>query len=164
VQEHYSDSVPWLREFPNLIITRTFSKAYGLAGLRVGYSVSRPEVAELLNRVRHPFNVNSIAQAAALAALDDEAHLQKCVQANLAGLQQLAAGFDALGLSYIESVANFIAVDTGRRADAVYRSLLQAGVIVRPIANYGFPNHLRVSVGLPDENKRLLAALKKVLG
>ena len=164
VQEHYTDSVPWLEEFPNLIVTRTFSKAWGLAGLRVGYAVSRPEVAGLLNRVRQPFNVNSIAQAAALAALDDEAHLQKCVQANLTGLQQLAAGFDALGLSYIESVGNFIAVDTGQRADAVYRSLLQAGVIVRPIANYGLPNHLRVSVGLPDENKRLLAALKKVLG
>jgi histidinol-phosphate aminotransferase len=163
VQEHYSDSVPWLQEFPNLIIARTFSKAYGLAGLRVGYSVSRPEVAELLNRVRHPFNVNTIAQAAALAALDDNAHLQQCVQANLAGLQQLAAGFDALGLSYIESVANFIAVDTGRRAEPVYQRLLQEGVIVRPVANYGLPNHLRVSVGLPEENLRLLAALKKAL-
>ena len=164
VQEHYTDSVPWLEEFPNLIVTRTFSKAYGLAGLRVGYAVSRPEVAELLNRVRHPFNVNSIAQAAAMAALDDDAHLQRCVQANLAGLQQLAGGFEALGLSYIESVGNFIAVDTGQRADAIYQRLLQAGVIVRPIANYGLPNHLRVSVGLPDENERLLAALKKALG
>jgi histidinol-phosphate aminotransferase len=164
VQEHYTDSVPWLEEFPNLIVTRTFSKAWGLAGLRVGYAVSRPEVAELLNRVRHPFNVNSIAQTAAVAALDDEAHLQKCVQANLAGLQQLAGGFEALGLSYIESVGNFIAIDTGQRADAVFQRLLQAGVIVRPIANYGLPNHLRVSVGLPDENERLLAALKKALG
>jgi histidinol-phosphate aminotransferase len=98
-----------------------------------------------------------------MAALDDDAHLEQCVQANLTGLQQLAAGFDALGLSYIESVANFIAVDTGQRADAVYQRLLQAGVIVRPIANYGLPNHLRVSVGLPDENERLLVALKKAL-
>ena len=163
VQEHYSDSVPWLEEFPNLIITRTFSKAYGLAGLRVGYAVSRPEVAELLNRVRQPFNVNSIAQVAAVAALDDRAHLEKSVQNNLEGLQQLAAGFERLGLSYIESVGNFIAVDTGQRADGVYGRLLQAGVIVRPIAGYGLPNHLRVSIGLPEENLRLLAALKKAL-
>ena len=163
VQEHYTDSIPWLDEFPNLIITRTFSKAYGLAGLRVGYAVSRPEVAELLNRVRQPFNVNSIAQAAAAAALDDEAHLQKSVQNNLEGLQQLAAGFERLGLEYIESVGNFIAVDTGQRAEPVYQHLLQTGVIVRPIAAYGLPNHLRVSVGLPEENVRLLAALKKTL-
>ncbi len=163
VQEHYSDSVPWLEEFPNLIITRTFSKAYGLAGLRVGYAVSHPEVAGLLNRVRQPFNVNTVAQAAAVAALGDEAHLEKGVQNNLAGLQQLAAGFEKLGLGYIESVANFIAVDTGQRADGVYRRLLEQGVIVRPIAGYGLPDHLRVSVGLPEENLRLLAALKKAL-
>ena len=163
VQEHYSDSVLWLEEFPNLIITRTFSKAYGLAGLRVGYAVSHPEVAGLLNRVRQPFNVNTVAQAAAVAALGDEAHLEKGVQNNLAGLQQLAAGFEKLGLGYIESVANFIAVDTGQRADGVYRRLLEQGVIVRPIAGYGLPDHLRVSVGLPEENLRLLAALKKAL-
>ena len=163
VQEHYTDSVPWLEEFPNLIITRTFSKAYGLAGLRVGYAVSHPEVAGLLNRVRQPFNVNTVAQAAAVAALGDETHLEKGVQNNLAGLQQLAAGFEKLGLGYIESVANFIAVDTGQRADGVYRRLLEQGVIVRPIAGYGLPDHLRVSVGLPEENLRLLAALKKAL-
>jgi histidinol-phosphate aminotransferase len=163
VQEHYTDSVPWLAEFPNLIITRTFSKAYGLAGLRAGYAVSRPEVAGLLNRVRQPFNVNTVAQAAAVAALGDGAHLDKSVQNNLAGLQQLAAGFEKLGLGYIESVANFIAVDTGQRADGIYRRLLEQGVIVRPIAGYGLPDHLRVSVGLPEENLRLLAALKKAL-
>ena len=163
VQEHYTDSVPWLEEFPNLIITRTFSKAYGLAGLRVGYAVSHPEVAGLLNRVRQPFNVNTVAQAAAVAALGDEAHLEKGLQNNLAGLQQLAAGFEKLGLGYIDSVANFIAVDTGQRADGVYRRLLEQGVIVRPIAGYGLPDHLRVSVGLPEENLRLLAALKKAL-
>ena len=163
VQEHYTDSVPWLEEFPNLIITRTFSKAYGLAGLRVGYAVSHPEVAGLLNRVRQPFNVNTVAQAAAVAALGDEAHLEKGVQNNLAGLQQLAAGFEKLGLGYIESVANFIAVDTGQRADGGYQRLLEQGVIVRPIAGYGLPDHLRVSVGLPEENLRLLTALKKAL-
>ncbi|MEN8106947.1 MAG: histidinol-phosphate transaminase [Pseudomonadota bacterium] len=163
VQEHYTDSIPWLDEFPNLIVTRTFSKAYGLAGLRIGYSVSRPGVADLLNRVRHPFNVNSIAQAAALAALDDTDHLEHSVQTNLAGLQQLAAGFDALGLGYIESVGNFICVDTGQPAAGVYQALLKQGVIVRPVANYGLPNHLRASVGLPAENDRLLAALQKVL-
>ena len=110
-----------------------------------------------------PFNVNSIAQAAAVAAVDDEAHLHKSVQGNLEGLQQLAAGFERLGLDYIESVGNFIAVDTGQRAEAVYQRLLQTGVIVRPIAAYGLPNHLRISVGLPQENVRLLAALKKAV-
>jgi histidinol-phosphate aminotransferase len=159
----YPDSSRWLADCPNLIVTRTFSKAYGLAGLRVGYAVSHPEVAGLLNRVRHPFNVNTVGQAAALAALDDSGHLQESLRVNRAGMTQLVSGFERLGLSYIESVGNFIAVDMGRPAAAIYEGLLQNGVIVRPVVNYEMPNHLRVTVGLPAENERLLVALEKVL-
>ena len=158
----YPDASAWLQRFPNLIVTRTFSKAYGLAGLRVGYALSHPEVADLLNRVRHPFNVNMVAQAAALAALDDSEYLQHVVQRNREGMQQLLAGFGSLGLQYIESVGNFVAVETGRGLQR-YEALLQRGVIVRPVANYGMPDHLRVTVGRADENARLLAALEQVL-
>jgi len=159
----YPDTTRWLADCPNLIVTRTFSKAYGLAGLRTGYGVSSPEVAQLLNRVRQPFNVNSIAQAAALAALDDVAHLESSVRLNQVGMQQLVSGFTRLGLSFIESVGNFIAVDTGGPAAERYERLLKQGVIVRPIANYGMPNHLRVTVGLPEENARFLEVLEQVL-
>ena len=158
----YPDASAWLQRFPNLIVTRTFSKAYGLAGLRVGYALSHPDVADLLNRVRQPFNVNMVAQAAALAALDDSEYLQHVVQRNREGMQQLLAGFGSLGLQYIESVGNFVAVETGRGLQR-YEALLQRGVIVRPIANYGMPDHLRVTVGRADENARLLAALEQVL-
>ena len=158
----YPDASAWLQRFPNLIVTRTFSKAYGLAGLRVGYALSHPDVADLLNRVRHPFNVNMVAQAAALAALDDSEYLHHVVQRNREGMQQLLAGFERLGLPYIESAGNFVAVETGRGLQR-YEALLQRGVIVRPIANYGMPDHLRVTVGRADENARLLAALEQVL-
>ena len=159
----YPDTSRWLDRYPNLIVTRTFSKAYGLAGLRVGYALSHPAVAGLLNRVRQPFNVNMIAQAAALAALDDTQHLQDCVRRNRAGMQQLVAGFTAQRLPYIESAGNFVAVDVGRPGPEVYQALLQEGVIVRPVANYTMPNHLRVTVGSTAENTRFLAALEKVL-
>jgi histidinol-phosphate aminotransferase len=159
----YPDGSQWLAEFPNLIITRTFSKAYGLAGLRVGYGLSHPDVADLLNRVRQPFNVDSLAQAAALAALADVEHLQRAVALNREGLRQYQAGFDALGLAYIPSVGNFIALDLGREAAPVDQALLRAGVITRPVANYGLPSHLRISVGLPQENDRCLVALKQAL-
>ena len=161
--EGYPDASAWLSRFPNLIVTRTFSKAYGLAGLRIGYALSHADVAGLLNRVRQPFNVNSVAQAAALAALGDEDHLQRCIQRNREGMSRLVAGFDALGLSYIESVGNFVCVDTGRSGADVYEALLQRGIIVRPVANYGMPNHLRVTVGRADENARFLNALEQVL-
>jgi histidinol-phosphate aminotransferase len=150
-EARYPDATRWLTACPNLIVTRTFSKAYGLAGLRAGYAVSRPEIAQLLNRVRQPFNVNSIAQAAALAALDDAAHLEKSIRLNREGMRQLASGFRRLGLSHSESVANFVVVDTGGPAAGLYERLLRHGVIVRPIANYGMPNHLRVTVGLPGK-------------
>lgn len=159
----YPDASRWLDKYPNLIVTRTFSKAYGLAGLRVGYALSHPDVAGLLNRVRQPFNVNLVAQAAALAALDDDEHLAECVRRNHAGMQQLVDGFAKLELSYIESAGNFVCVDTGRPGQDVYRALLQEGVIVRPVDNYEMPNHLRVTVGRADESARFLVALAKVL-
>jgi histidinol-phosphate aminotransferase len=158
----YPDSIAWLARYPNLICARTFSKIYGLAGLRVGYGVSSPAVADLLNRVRQPFNVNSIAQAAALAALDDSAHLDKARRVNTDGMQQLVKGFEQLGLAYIPSAGNFVCVEVGD-AGRVYENLLRAGVIVRPVANYGMPRHLRVTVGLANENQRFLDALKKIL-
>jgi len=154
----YPDTSTWLERFPNLIVTRTFSKAYGLAGFRIGYALSHPEVAGLLNRVRQPFNVNTVAQAAALAALDDVEHLQQSIRRNREGMEQLVSGFRALGLAYIESAGNFVTVNTGRGLER-YEALLQKGIIVRPVANYGMPDHLRVTVGRAEENARLLAAL-----
>ncbi|MGB5716968.1 MAG: histidinol-phosphate transaminase [Gammaproteobacteria bacterium] len=162
-EENYPDTSTWLARFPNLIVTRTFSKAYGLAGLRIGYALSHPDVAGLLNRVRQPFNVNSVAQAAAVAALDDDDYLQLCIRRNREGMARLVAGFEALGLACIKSAGNFVCVDTGRPADDVYASLLQQGVIVRPVANYGMPGHLRVTIGRADENARFLHALEQVL-
>ena len=144
-------------------MSRTFSKAYGLASLRVGYALSSPVVADVLNRVRQPFNVNSLALAAACAALDDVDYVAQSRQLNEAGMQQLEAGLGQMGLSWIPSKANFIAVDLGREAASVYQGLLREGVIVRPIGGYGMPDHLRVSIGLPTENSRFLEALSKVL-
>jgi histidinol-phosphate aminotransferase len=163
LEDAYPDATQWLERYPNLIVTRTFSKAYGLAGLRVGYAVSHPEVAGLLNRVRQPFNVNLIAQAAALAALDDHEHLASSIRRNHAGMQQLQDGLRTLGLNWIDSVGNFIAVDTGRSATEVYADLLREGVIVRPVANYAMSQHLRITIGNSEENARCLAALEKVL-
>lgn len=159
----YPDCSGWVARYPNLMVARTFSKSYGLAGLRVGYAVSHPQVADLMNRVRPPFNVNSVALAAAAAALDDAEHLSRSITLNAAGLQQLKSGFDAMGLQYIPSVGNFISVDLCRVGTPVYEALLSEGVIVRPVANYGMPNHLRVTVGTIEENERFLGALKKVL-
>ncbi len=159
----YPDALAWVERYPNLIVTRTFSKAYGLAGLRLGYSVSHRAIAGLLNRVRQPFNVNTLAQVAALAVLEDADYLQRGVQLNAAGMQQLTRGFEALGLPYIPSIGNFVCVEVGRSGVEVYNALLREGVIVRPVANYGMPRHLRVSIGLEPENARFLTALGKVL-
>lgn len=158
--EGYPNVLTWLQQFPNLIVTRTFSKAYGLAGLRVGYAVSHAQVADLLNRVRQPFNVNQLALVAATAALEDYEHLQQTVKINCGGLKRLQQGFDDLGLDYIPSCGNFICVDVGDHAAAIYDALLHRGVIVRPVANYNMPRHLRISVGLPAENERFLKALQ----
>lgn len=156
------DSAAWIAHHPNLIVTRTFSKAYGLAGLRVGYAMTSAEVADMLNRVRQPFNVNSLAQAAAMEALVDEAFLEHCLDINEAGMDQLTEGFKRLGVDYIPSHGNFVCCRVGN-ATAMYRRLLQQGVIVRPVANYGLPEHLRVSVGLESENKKFLRALEHAL-
>lgn len=161
--DDHPDASQWLADFPNLIVTRTFSKAYGLAALRVGYSISHPDIADLLNRVRQPFNVDSLAQVGALAALEDQAYLDEAVALNDAGLRQLRDGLDRLGVAYIPSAGNFLTIDLQRDAAAVDQALLRLGVVTRPIANYGLPNHLRVSVGLASENARFLDALEEVL-
>jgi histidinol-phosphate aminotransferase len=159
----YPDTTRWLADFPNLIVTRTFSKVHGLAALRVGYAVSDPRIADLLNRVRQPFNVNGIAQAAAIAALEDEDHVRASVTLNRAGLEQLTGACERLGLDHIPSVGNFLAIDLGRPAAPVNAALLGAGSIVRPVANYGLPDHLRVSVGSESENARFVKDLERAL-
>jgi len=162
-ESDYPNAMRWVDEFPNLLVTRTFSKAYGLAALRVGYGVSQPELADVLNRVRQPFNINSLAQAAAVAALQDKAHLEKAIAVNRRGMQQLTAGLEALNLGYIPSVGNFVSVDVGRDPGKVYTALLHEGVIVRPVDNYAMPGYLRISIGLAEENQRCLEALARVL-
>jgi len=153
-----SDSVKWLKRHPNLVVTRTFSKAYGLAGLRVGYALANAAVADVMNRVRQPFNVNSVALAAASAALDDMEFVAKSYAENLQGLTQLAEGANALKLDFIPSYGNFLTIRVGRAAE-IYKRLLRRGVIVRPVAGYELPEHLRVTVGTPQENERFLEAL-----
>jgi histidinol-phosphate aminotransferase len=158
------DALRWLDRFPNLIVTRTFSKAYGLAGLRVGYAVSHPRVADLLNRVRQPFNVNSLALAAATAALDDTEHLEQSRAVNRAGMAQLQDGCRRLGLQWLPSAGNFLCVKVGRSGRAVFLELLKHGVIARPVDNYDLPDYLRISIGVEAENARLIEALGVVLG
>ncbi len=157
------DGLDYLSRYPNLLVSRTFSKAFGLAALRVGYGISSARVADVLNRVRQPFNVNSLALAAACAALADADYLAESRRLNDAGMAQLEAGCRALGLGWIPSRGNFIAIDFGRDTTGINQALLAAGVIVRPVAGYGMPNFLRVSIGLPEENQRLLDVLGQVL-
>jgi histidinol-phosphate aminotransferase len=160
--ENKSEAIGWLKEFPNLIISRTFSKAYGLAGLRVGFGLMHADVADMLNRVRQPFNVNSIAQVAAIASLADDDFVARSYAANQAGMKQLTQGFNKLGLKYIPSFGNFVSFKV-KNAAQVNQKLLQNGVIVRPVANYEMPDYLRVSVGLFSENARFLEVLEKIL-
>ena len=157
-----ADSISWLKRFSNLIVTRTFSKAFGLAGLRVGFALAHVEVASMLNRVRHPFNVNSLAQAAAVAAMQDEAYLAHGVEINRLGMVQLTEGFKRLGIEYIPSHGNFVCCKVGDAA-RLNHALLKRGVIVRPVANYGMPEYLRVSIGLEEENEKFLQALETAL-
>ena len=157
------DGLELLADYPNLIVTRTFSKAWGLAGLRVGFAAASPEITDLLNRLRQPFNVNIPALVAAEAVLDDTEYLSRSVEVNRAGLQQLYTGLDQLGVTYIESYGNFIAVEFKSDAVPIYDALLRRGVIVRPVGIYAMPNHLRVSIGTEAENRRFLEALAKVL-
>jgi len=158
-RELRAESVKWLKRHPNLILTRTFSKAYGLAGLRVGYAFAHASVADIMNRVRQPFNVNSLALAAAAAALDDMEFVARSYAENLQGLRQLEEGAKRLGLDYIPSYGNFVTIRVGRAAE-IYKRLLRRGVIVRPVGGaYQLPEHLRVTVGTPEENERFLAVL-----
>jgi histidinol-phosphate aminotransferase len=162
-EENRYDSVAWLKEFPNLIISRTFSKAYGLASLRVGYAFAHGDVADMMNRVRQPFNVNSVAQAAAVAALQDEDFVRQTNELNRRGMAQITGELGRLGLEYIPSFGNFVAFRIAN-AMVVYRRLLELGVIVRPITSYDMPGWLRVSIGLQIQNDKFLSALKRILG
>tara|TARA_R110001583_G_scaffold67490_7_gene192946 strand:- start:56499 stop:57638 length:1140 start_codon:yes stop_codon:yes gene_type:complete len=167
------NAIAWISKFPNLIVSRTFSKGYGLAGLRVGYAISHPEIADILNRVRQPFNCNALALKAAETVLKDTEYLQRSVALNNEGMTYLSHFFTEHHLEFIPSMGNFITVNVGSAADSgasdiksgdeVYQALLQEGVIVRPITGYGLPNHLRVSIGTMNENQRFVEALSKVL-
>jgi histidinol-phosphate aminotransferase len=159
----YPDGVALLARHPNLVVTRTFSKVHGLAALRVGYAVSSAAIADVLNRVRQPFNVSTIGLECAEAALADRDFVESSRRLNDEGMTQLHRGLDQLGVPYIPSGGNFLAIDLGRPARPVYEALLRLGVIVRPIAGYGMPNHLRVTVGLREENARFLDALARAL-
>lgn len=160
----YPNGLELVDRYSNLVVTRTFSKVYGLAGLRIGYAVSNPDIADLMNRVRQPFNVNTMSLAAALVALDDQAYVEETVKLNQEGMAFLTRACDQMSVGYIPSVGNFLTIDMGTDAVQAYEALLREGVIVRPVGVYGLPNHLRVTVGLPDENARFVDALRKVLG
>lgn len=160
------DALAFARQYPNVVVSRSFSKAYGLAGLRIGYGIAQPVLTDLLNRIRQPFNVNSLAQVAAIAALADEDFLRRGAELNHSGYVQLTSAFDAMGLKYLPSAGNFVLVKVGEAQDAgakVNLALLKQGVIVRPVGNYGLPQWLRISIGLPEENAAFLDALKKAL-
>lgn len=157
-----SEAIGWLKIFDNLVLTRTLSKAYGLAGLRVGFSLANAAVADMINRVRQPFNVNNVALAAAAAALDDDDFLRRTREVNAAGMRQLTEGLLHLGLEFIPSFGNFVCFHVND-ATAIYRRLLQKGVIVRPVANYEMPDYLRVSIGLDSEIQRFLDVLEEIL-
>ena len=156
------DGVALVKRYPNLIVSRSFSKAYGLAGLRVGFAMAQPVLTDLLNRVRQPFNVNSLAQAAAIAALNDKEFLTKSFAVNRDGKEQLQKAFETLGLQFVPSYANFVLVKVGDAA-RINLELLKRGVIVRPVAGDGLPEWLRVSIGLPQENQTFLDALTAIL-
>ncbi|MFM0648504.1 histidinol-phosphate transaminase [Paraburkholderia bryophila] len=165
-QEKRYDSIAWVRRYPNLLVSRTFSKAFGLAGLRVGFAIAQPELTDLLNRLRQPFNVNTLAQAAAIAALNDTAFLEKSAALNAQGYRRLTEAFEKLGLEYVPSDGNFVLVRVGNDDSAGNRvnlALLKQGVIVRPVGNYGLPQWLRITIGLPEENEAFIAALEKTL-
>jgi histidinol-phosphate aminotransferase len=153
------DGTQWLARHPNLVVTRTFSKAYGLAGLRVGYALSHPDLADLLNRVRQPFNVSLPGLAAAAVAIEDGGHLEATLALNHSGIERLRAGLAGLGIGVADSAGNFVLADFGRPAAGINEALLRQGVIVRPVGNYGLPNHLRISTGTAVQNERLLAAM-----
>jgi histidinol-phosphate aminotransferase len=160
----FPDAISYVKQGRKVVVLRTFSKAASLAGLRVGYGIADADAISLMNRIRQPFNVNSLAQAAALAALEDESHILECVRMIEAGRHYLYDEFKALGVKYVPARANFILVDVGRSAAEIYQKLLLQGVIVRPMTSFGMESALRVTVGTPEENRRLVKALHVVLG
>jgi histidinol-phosphate aminotransferase len=160
---NYPDCSLWLKKYPNVIVTRTFSKAHGLAALRIGYSLAHPDITNIINRVRQPFNVNQLGLIAATVALTDTDHVLQSVTLNRWGMQQMTQSFHQMGLEYIESAGNFVCVNVGNGA-TVYEALLREGVIVRPVGGgYEMPHHLRITIGTEEENFRCITALKKVL-
>lgn len=161
--EDFPDGLDYLSRFSNVIVSRTFSKAYGLAALRVGYAFAHPDITNVLNRVRQPFNVNALGLRAAVAALDDQSFVARARALNTEGMRQISDGIVAMGLAFIPSRGNFLCIDLKRPGMSVYEALLRQGVIVRPVANYGMPDFLRVTIGTKAENERFLAALKTVL-
>ncbi len=161
-QPDYPHALDYLNQYPNLVITRTFSKIYGLAALRLGYAISSPDIADILNRARLPFNVNSIASKAACAALKDHAHIKNSIAVNQIGKKQLEEGLQAFKLNYISSIGNFITIDVNHAAD-IYQKLLYQGVIVRPLTAYQMPRHIRVTIGTEAQNTRFLSSLHAVL-
>ena len=164
--EQRYDAIAWVKRFPNMILSRSFSKAYGLAGLRIGYGVAQPALTDLLNRIRQPFNVNSLAQAAAIAAFQDSAFLQEGYEVNRAGYLQLTQAFAEMGLTYLSSAGNFVLVKVGEDDEAGVRvnlALLKRGIIVRPVGNYGLPKWLRISIGLSEENAAFINAFREIL-
>lgn len=161
-KKNFPDSIDYVKKGRAVIVLRTFSKIYGLAGLRIGYGIGRADILDYLNRVRQPFNVNSLAQVAALAALDDKAHLKKTLETNSEGLRYLYTALDSMGIEYVPTEANFFLIKVGK-GKAVYEALLKLGVIVRPMASYNMPEYIRLTVGLPVENKRFVKAFKQVM-
>jgi histidinol-phosphate aminotransferase len=160
----FPETLQYVAQGRKVMVLRTFSKAASLAGLRVGYAVADADAIALMNRIRQPFNVNALAQVAALAALDDEAHTLECVRMIEAGRHYLYDEFKSIGLAYVPSRANFILVDVGRSAADIYQKLLHEGVIVRPMTSFGMETALRITIGTPDENRRLIKGLRAVLG
>ncbi len=160
----FPDTLNYVKQGRKVAVLRTFSKATSLAGLRVGYGVAEADAVALMNRIRQPFNVNSLAQAGALAALEDESHVLECVRMIEAGRHFLYDEFKTLGVQYVPSRANFILVDVGRSAADIYQKLLHEGVIVRPMTPFGMETALRITVGTPEENRKLVRALRTVLG
>jgi histidinol-phosphate aminotransferase len=159
----FPDSLHYLKAGRRIVILKTFAKIYGLSGLRLGYGFAPDELVDAMNRVRQPFNVNAIAQAAGLAALSDDGHVRKSREINEKGKAYLYKAFDEMGISYFPTYGNFMTIDTGQDAGPVYEALLQLGVIVRPVKGYGLPNHLRMTIGTAEQNTRLVESLKKVL-
>lgn len=159
----YPDSIKYVKDKKNVIVLRTFSKIYGLAGLRIGYAIARPEIIRFLNLVRLPFSVNRLGQIAAVAAISDTGHVEKSRKNNAEGKEYLYGELDKLGLSYLKTQANFIFIDLKSDADAVFMDLMRRGVIIRPLSSFGMPGAIRVTVGTPEQNRKFISALSEII-